>query len=548
MVPMLQGFPSNSWVAINELQESHWVEQYSWALFKAMSHMLCIGYGRFPPQSLTDMWLTMLSMISGATCYAMFLGHATNLIQSLDSSRRQYREKVKQVEEYMAYRKLPRDMRSRISEYFEHRFQGKFFDEEQILGELSEKLKEDVINYNCRSLVAAVPFFTNAEPEFVSSVVTKLKYEVFQPGDIVIKEGTIGSKMYFIQEGIVDIVMGNGETATSLSDGSYFGEICLLTNARRVASVRAETYCNLFSLSVDQFNAVLDMYPLMRRTMESVAAERLNKIGIRDHNITNGSASDNNEATSVSPDAPDVSAIVSALAHQQSEDESSNSDENESKELNKQSSSDPNSLHVAKDLHQLGQMLIQTTSLLPRPRSESCFSTMENDQEVGHRSTPKKEMAMTMLNLPINPLKKKLHFHTKDAPHHRASHHHHKSEMVLSPSKSSTPSEVEPHDPKKSSPFLSLKTPPAVLTQPSASLYPSAAPPKKCVKKTTSVTTPSNPPGTLPGYYPLHSQSRHERHGPHHSSGTPSTSTMSPPSVSGHSSSHHHRSGSGHEK
>ena len=167
--------------------------------------MLCIGYGRFPPQSLTDMWLTMLSMISGATCYAMFLGHATNLIQSLDSSRRQYREKVlskaevcdidlwqvlitdvgkilvctlisdsfyqgkwflsflylhirfcmaydnillsfefqvKQVEEYMAYRKLPRDMRQRITEYFEHRYQGKFFDEEQILGELSEKLKE----------------------------------------------------------------------------------------------------------------------------------------------------------------------------------------------------------------------------------------------------------------------------------------------------------------------------------------------------------------------------------------------------------------------
>lgn len=83
--------------------------------------------------------------------------------------------------------------------------------------------------------------------------------------------------MYFIQEGIVDIVMANGEVATSLSDGSYFGEICLLTNARRVASVRAETYCNLFSLSVDHFNNVLDQYPLMRRTMESVAAERYRK-------------------------------------------------------------------------------------------------------------------------------------------------------------------------------------------------------------------------------------------------------------------------------
>ena len=49
---------------------------------------------------------------------------------------------VKQVEEYMAYRKLPREMRQRITEYFEHRYQGKFFDEELILGELSEKLRE----------------------------------------------------------------------------------------------------------------------------------------------------------------------------------------------------------------------------------------------------------------------------------------------------------------------------------------------------------------------------------------------------------------------
>ncbi|XP_017068977.1 uncharacterized protein LOC108106445 isoform X8 [Drosophila eugracilis] len=308
LVPMLQGFPSNSWVSINELQESYWLEQYSWALFKAMSHMLCIGYGRFPPQSLTDMWLTMLSMISGATCYALFLGHATNLIQSLDSSRRQYREKVKQVEEYMAYRKLPRDMRQRITEYFEHRYQGKFFDEELILGELSEKLREDVINYNCRSLVASVPFFANADSNFVSDVVTKLKYEVFQPGDIIIKEGTIGTKMYFIQEGVVDIVMANGEVATSLSDGSYFGEICLLTNARRVASVRAETYCNLFSLSVDHFNCVLDQYPLMRKTMETVAAERLNKIG-KNPNIMH----QKDEQLS-NPESNTITAVVNALA------------------------------------------------------------------------------------------------------------------------------------------------------------------------------------------------------------------------------------------
>ena len=40
-----------------------------------------------------------------------------------------------------------------------------------------------MINFNCRALVASVPFFANAESSFVSAVVTKLQYEVFQPGE-----------------------------------------------------------------------------------------------------------------------------------------------------------------------------------------------------------------------------------------------------------------------------------------------------------------------------------------------------------------------------
>ncbi|KAH8849477.1 Potassium/sodium hyperpolarization-activated cyclic nucleotide-gated channel 4 [Schistosoma japonicum] len=227
---MLHDYPVESWVAKGKLQNAYWFDQYTWALFKAMSHMLTIGYGRYPPTSLSEAWVTVISMVTGATGYALFVGHAAALIQSFDCSKRLYREK-------------------------------------------------QIINYNCRALVAAVPFFTFADQNFVSEVVVKLRYEVFQPGDLIIKEGTIGTKMYFIQEGIVDIVTRDGEVATSLSDGSYFGEICLLTNARRVASVRAETYCNVYSLDRASFLEVLDNYPLMRRTMESVAAERLNKIG-----------------------------------------------------------------------------------------------------------------------------------------------------------------------------------------------------------------------------------------------------------------------------
>ncbi|XP_038140301.1 potassium/sodium hyperpolarization-activated cyclic nucleotide-gated channel 2-like [Cyprinodon tularosa] len=278
LVPMLQDFPSDCWVSKNLMVNDTWSIQYSYALFKAMSHMLCIGYGAQAPEGMTDVWLTMLSMIVGATCYAMFIGHATALIQSLDSSRRQYQEKYKQVEQYMSFHKLPADLRQKIHEYYEHRFQGKMFDEENILGELSEPLKEDIVSFNCRSLVANMPLFANADPNFVTAVLTKLRFEVFQPADFIIREGTVGRKMYFIQHGRVS-VLTRGNKQTKLSDGSYFGEICLLTRGRRTASVRADTYCRLYSLSVDSFNEVLEEHPMMRRAFETVAVDRLDRIG-----------------------------------------------------------------------------------------------------------------------------------------------------------------------------------------------------------------------------------------------------------------------------
>jgi len=88
------------------VQFADWTEQYSRALFRALSHMLCIGYGRYPPQSVTDVWnvtdvwsvtdvwMTIVSMLIGATCYALFVGYSTTLIQSFDTSKRLYREKV----------------------------------------------------------------------------------------------------------------------------------------------------------------------------------------------------------------------------------------------------------------------------------------------------------------------------------------------------------------------------------------------------------------------------------------------------------------------
>ena len=294
----------------------------------------------------------------------------------------------------------------------------------------------------------------------------------------------------------------------------------------------------------------------MRRTMESVAAERLNKIGIRDHNIANNGSASDNEATSVSQDAQDVSAYVSALAHQQSEDESSASEEqygprrrsNVSGSNGGPKTTSHPSLHhlLAKDLHQVGAMIIQTTSLLPRPRSESCFSTMESEQGgdqggdhasmMPHKRSPKKEMAVNMLNLPLKPIKRKRHSsihksseHAISPPAQSASAAFASGNCGVSVDSATNEQGYQKDHPK--SPFLSLKTPPAVLCQPSHSLYPGTKKPKKGVTVTTpqSHVPPPPRPGTLPGYYLPPSRNHH----------TPATTpTTSPPSGTHHHSSH----------
>lgn len=42
----------------------------------------------------------------------------------------------------MSFHKLPADMRQKIHDYYEHRYQGKIFDEDNILSELNDPLKE----------------------------------------------------------------------------------------------------------------------------------------------------------------------------------------------------------------------------------------------------------------------------------------------------------------------------------------------------------------------------------------------------------------------
>ncbi len=67
-----------------------------------------------------------------------------------------------------------------------------------------------------------MPLFANADPHFVTVLLSKLRFEVFQPGDVIIREGTLGRKMYFIQHGCVSVITHDNKEK-NLNDGCYFG-------------------------------------------------------------------------------------------------------------------------------------------------------------------------------------------------------------------------------------------------------------------------------------------------------------------------------------
>ena len=82
---------------------------------------------------------------------------------------------------------------------------------------------QEILNYTCQELIRVVPFFASASEAFITSIITRVSFDVFLPGDYVTQYGTIGTKMYFIQHGVLDVVSKDGNVVSTLCDGSYFG-------------------------------------------------------------------------------------------------------------------------------------------------------------------------------------------------------------------------------------------------------------------------------------------------------------------------------------
>ncbi|RZC41985.1 cNMP binding domain containing protein, partial [Asbolus verrucosus] len=124
-------------------------------------------------------------------------------------------------------------------------------------------------------MIERVDFFKGLPSPLILRIVTKLRSEIYLPNDMIVQAGVLGNAMYFIYMGTVAVYTSTDKEICHLEDGSHFGEISLVINEPRVASVIAVTDCEVFRLSRKDFLEAMEPYPSLSYKIKKSALARL---------------------------------------------------------------------------------------------------------------------------------------------------------------------------------------------------------------------------------------------------------------------------------
>jgi CRP-like cAMP-binding protein len=122
-------------------------------------------------------------------------------------------------------------------------------------------------------VVNRVDLFRGAGELFLRESVQLLRPRVFLPGEYIIRQGEFGDCMYFLSQGDVEVLVSDQQVAR-LGAGSPFGETALIQGEKRNASIRAETYCDVYKLSKSDFDVLRSKYPEFDAQVKKVVEER----------------------------------------------------------------------------------------------------------------------------------------------------------------------------------------------------------------------------------------------------------------------------------
>lgn len=105
----------------------------------------------------------------------------------------------------------------------------------------------------------------------VAAIATHVTYDA---GALIFEQGGEGDRLYVISKGKVEIVR-DGQRLAVLGPGECFGEMALLERTSRSATVRAVSGSKLLTIAREDFDDLLDVYPVISRAIANVLVDRL---------------------------------------------------------------------------------------------------------------------------------------------------------------------------------------------------------------------------------------------------------------------------------
>lgn len=129
------------------------------------------------------------------------------------------------------------------------------------------------------AILCGHPVFQGVPAEEIAALMEAGSIEAHGPGTVVVHQGLVEDKFYIILQGEVAILVADERDreihVASLARGDYFGELSLLFDCPRTATVRTLSACRFLVLHRDNFYRVLHAAPTFRARVEETARTRV---------------------------------------------------------------------------------------------------------------------------------------------------------------------------------------------------------------------------------------------------------------------------------
>jgi CRP/FNR family transcriptional regulator, cyclic AMP receptor protein len=105
-------------------------------------------------------------------------------------------------------------------------------------------------------LLQKVPLFADLDPRELETIARTVHERTFAPGETIAEEGQSGVGFFVIRAGEAKVDVG-GQEVRRLGTGDYFGEIALITEGPRTATVTADSELNCYGLTPWEFRPLV---------------------------------------------------------------------------------------------------------------------------------------------------------------------------------------------------------------------------------------------------------------------------------------------------